>query len=101
MHCESVQFRGLSRDGGFADLLKTNARSVVKLDPVLGPKDIAALADAGSPLTMLSGSQCPYSTQARRPWSSVPGVLDTSASSALMALTAAEIMVTGPNEKAL
>jgi NAD+-dependent secondary alcohol dehydrogenase Adh1 len=47
MHCEKGQFPGLSQDGGFADLLKTNARAVVKLDPVLEPKDIAALADAG------------------------------------------------------
>jgi NAD+-dependent secondary alcohol dehydrogenase Adh1 len=27
--------------------MKTNARAVVKLDPVLEPKDIAALADVG------------------------------------------------------
>jgi len=47
MHCENGEFPGLSRDGGFADLLKTNARAVVKLDPILEPKDIAALADAG------------------------------------------------------
>ncbi len=47
MHCVSGEFPGISRDGGFADLLKTNARAVVKLDPVLEPKDIAALADAG------------------------------------------------------
>src|SRR5215211_3321487 len=47
MHCEYGEFPGLSRDGGFADLLKTNARAVVKLDPILEPKDIAALADAG------------------------------------------------------
>ena len=30
-----------------ANFLKTSARSVVKLDPSLAPKDIAALADAG------------------------------------------------------
>jgi NAD+-dependent secondary alcohol dehydrogenase Adh1 len=36
MHCENGEFPGISRDGGFADLLKTNARAVVKLDPVLG-----------------------------------------------------------------
>jgi len=40
-------FPGINRDGGFADLLKTSARSVVKLDTGLEPKDIAALADAG------------------------------------------------------
>ena len=40
-------FPGINRDGGFADFLFTSARSVVKLDPSLEPKDIAALADAG------------------------------------------------------
>src|SRR3712207_4660329 len=38
MHCEKGEFPGLSRDGGFADLLTTNARAVVKLDPVLDPR---------------------------------------------------------------
>lgn len=47
MHCINSAFPGIDSDGGFADLLKTNARAVVKLDPILEPKDIAALADAG------------------------------------------------------
>lgn len=47
MHCIDSAFPGINTDGGFADLLRTNARAVVKLDPVLHPKDIAALADAG------------------------------------------------------
>jgi NAD+-dependent secondary alcohol dehydrogenase Adh1 len=47
MHCENSAFPGISADGGFAQFLKTSARSVVKLDPSLAPKDIAALADAG------------------------------------------------------
>src|SRR6478735_3537221 len=47
MHCENGSFPGINRDGGFADLLLTSARSVVKLDPSLQPADIAALADAG------------------------------------------------------
>src|SRR3981081_1450490 len=47
MHCLSGSFPGIDRDGGFADLLKTSARSVVKLEPSLHPRDIAALADAG------------------------------------------------------
>jgi NAD+-dependent secondary alcohol dehydrogenase Adh1 len=47
MHCVSGAFPGIDTEGGFADLLKTSARAVVKLDPVLHPKDIAALADAG------------------------------------------------------
>jgi NAD+-dependent secondary alcohol dehydrogenase Adh1 len=47
MHCLFASFPGISVDGGMANLLKTTARAVVKLDPILEPKDIAALADAG------------------------------------------------------
>jgi NAD+-dependent secondary alcohol dehydrogenase Adh1 len=47
VHCSGSSFPGINVDGGFADLLKTTARSVVKLEPTLHPKDIAALADAG------------------------------------------------------
>jgi NAD+-dependent secondary alcohol dehydrogenase Adh1 len=47
VHCENNLFPGISADGGFAELLKTNARAVVKLEPQLHPRDIAALADAG------------------------------------------------------
>ncbi|HEY5822199.1 MAG TPA: zinc-binding dehydrogenase, partial [Propionibacteriaceae bacterium] len=34
-------------NGGYAEYLKTNARSVVKIDQGLEPADVAALADAG------------------------------------------------------
>jgi NAD+-dependent secondary alcohol dehydrogenase Adh1 len=47
MHCSNSAFPGISVDGGMANFLKTSARAVVKLDPSLAPKDIAALADAG------------------------------------------------------
>jgi NAD+-dependent secondary alcohol dehydrogenase Adh1 len=47
MHCSNSVFPGISVDGGMANFLKTNARAVVKLDPSMDPKDIAALADAG------------------------------------------------------
>jgi NAD+-dependent secondary alcohol dehydrogenase Adh1 len=47
MHCSNSAFPGISIDGGMANFLKTSARAVVKLDPSLAPKDIAALADAG------------------------------------------------------
>lgn len=46
-HCKNSTFPGLNVDGGMAELMKTNARSVIKLDPNLKPVDIAALADAG------------------------------------------------------
>src|ERR1700742_861225 len=47
MHCLNGEFPGIGRDGGFAELLHTSARSVIKLDPSLEPASIAALADAG------------------------------------------------------
>jgi NAD+-dependent secondary alcohol dehydrogenase Adh1 len=47
VHCEASAFPGIDTDGGYAELLKTTARSVVKLDPSLYPADVAALADAG------------------------------------------------------
>src|SRR5438105_12202888 len=47
MHCTNSAFPGINTDGGFATFLKTGARAVVKLDPRLAPKDVAALADAG------------------------------------------------------
>lgn len=47
MHCTASVFPGISADGGFADLLKTNARAVVKLAAGVEPKDVAAHADAG------------------------------------------------------
>jgi NAD+-dependent secondary alcohol dehydrogenase Adh1 len=47
MHCESSDFPGLTTDGGFAELLRTNARALVTLGPGIEPKDVAPLADAG------------------------------------------------------
>ena len=38
---------GIDTNGGYAEYLKTSARSVVKLDESLEPADVAALADAG------------------------------------------------------
>lgn len=47
VHCLNSRFPGIDSDGGMAELLRTNARSVVKLDEGLPPADVAALADAG------------------------------------------------------
>ncbi|MBA2953189.1 alcohol dehydrogenase catalytic domain-containing protein [Nocardioides sp. MAH-18] len=47
VHCEASQFPGIDTNGGYADYLKTSARSVVRLDDALEPADVAALADAG------------------------------------------------------
>jgi NAD+-dependent secondary alcohol dehydrogenase Adh1 len=47
VHCEDSQFPGINTNGGYAEYLKTSARSVVKLSESLEPADVAALADAG------------------------------------------------------
>jgi len=47
MHCATNLFPGIDTNGGFAELLRTNARAVVKLAAGVEPKDVAAHADAG------------------------------------------------------
>lgn len=47
VHCEDSRFPGIDTDGGYAEYLRTTARSVVKIDDRLEPADVAALADAG------------------------------------------------------
>jgi NAD+-dependent secondary alcohol dehydrogenase Adh1 len=47
VHCANNRFPGIDSDGGYAEYLKTTARSVIKLDDSLEPVDVAALADAG------------------------------------------------------
>jgi len=47
VHCVASAFPGIDTAGGYADYLKTSARSVVKLDDSLEPADVAAMADAG------------------------------------------------------
>lgn len=46
-HCANSQFPGIDTDGGYAEYIRTTARSVVKIDDTLEPADVAALADAG------------------------------------------------------
>src|SRR5215475_2025332 len=47
VHCEISSFPGIDTDGGYAEYLRTTARSVVKIDDSLEPAGVAALADAG------------------------------------------------------
>ncbi len=47
VHCENSAFPGIDTDGGYAEYLRTSARSVVRIDDSLEPADVAALADAG------------------------------------------------------
>lgn len=47
VHCTQSQFPGIDTNGGYAEYLKTSARSVVRIADSLEPADVAALADAG------------------------------------------------------
>src|SRR5437867_12590810 len=46
MHCENLTFPGITADGGFAEVLRTSERSLVRIHD-LAPDDVAPLADAG------------------------------------------------------
>ncbi|AOW92520.1 alcohol dehydrogenase [Rhodococcus sp. WMMA185] len=47
MHCLDNSFPGMNIDGGYAEFLRSSARSVVRIDDALAPADVAGLADAG------------------------------------------------------
>ncbi|MBA2692699.1 MAG: NAD(P)-dependent alcohol dehydrogenase [Rubrobacter sp.] len=101
MHCENGAFPGISQDGGFADLLKTNARAVVKLDPILQPKDIAALADAGLTAYHAARKAVPLLYPGTKCVVMGAGGLGHIGIQSLKALTAAKIIVVDPSDKAL
>jgi NAD+-dependent secondary alcohol dehydrogenase Adh1 len=101
VHCEASAFPGIDSDGGMADLLRTSARSVVKLAPGIEPAAVAALADAGLtayhavkkavPL-LYPGSTCVVMGA---------GGLGHIGIQCLRAMTATRIVVLDPNEDAL
>ncbi len=101
MHCLNGSFPGINRDGGFADLLKTSARSVVKLDTGLEPKDIAALADAGLTAIHAVKKAIPILTAGTRAVVIGAGGLGHIGIQCLKAMTPAEIIVIDPSEPAL
>jgi NAD+-dependent secondary alcohol dehydrogenase Adh1 len=101
MHCLNGSFPGIDRDGGFADFLKTSARSVVKLDPSLEPKDIAALADAGLTAIHAVKKAIPVLGPGTRAVVIGAGGLGHIGIQCLKAMTPAEIVVVDPSEPAL
>jgi NAD+-dependent secondary alcohol dehydrogenase Adh1 len=101
MHCVNGGFPGISRDGGFADFLLTSARSVIKLDPSLEPKDIAALADAGLTAIHAVKKALPVLGPGTRAVVIGAGGLGHIGIQCLAAMTPAEIIVVDPSESAL
>src|SRR5262249_59854487 len=47
MHCERHQFFGLSKDGGFADYVLVDERSLIPLPAGVEPAEVAPHSDAG------------------------------------------------------
>jgi NAD+-dependent secondary alcohol dehydrogenase Adh1 len=101
MHCVTGSFPGIDRDGGFAEFLLTSARSVVKLDPSLHPRDIAALADAG--LTAIHAVKKAIDVLGPGTRAVVIGAggLGHIGIQCLKAMTPTEIIVVDPSEQAL
>jgi NAD+-dependent secondary alcohol dehydrogenase Adh1 len=101
MHCLNGSFPGINRDGGFADFLMTSARSVVKLDTSLQPKDIAALADAGLTAIHAVKKAIPILGPGTRAVVIGAGGLGHIGIQCLKEMTSAEIIVVDPSEPAL
>jgi NAD+-dependent secondary alcohol dehydrogenase Adh1 len=101
MHCMESSFPGISTDGGFAELLKTNARAVVRLDAGLAPADVAALADAGLTAYHAAKKAIPLLGPGTRAVVIGAGGLGHIGVQALKSLTAAEIIVVDRSADAL
>jgi NAD+-dependent secondary alcohol dehydrogenase Adh1 len=101
MHCLDQAFPGINTDGGFAELLKTSARSVVKLDAAMEPKHIAALADAGLTAIHAVKKAIPILGPGARVVVIGAGGLGHIGIQCLKALTSAEVVVVDPSEEAL
>ena len=101
VHCSDSAFPGIDGDGGYAELVKTNARAVVRLDESLEPADVAALADAG--LTAYHAVR--KAARTLRPGAKAvvigAGGLGHIGVQVLSALTAAEIIVVDRSDDAL
>ena len=101
MHCVDGSFPGINRDGGFAELLLTSARSVVKLDPSLQPAEIAALADAGLTAIHAVKKAIPVLGAGTKCVVIGSGGLGHIGIQCLKAYTPTEIIVVDPSEPAL
>ena len=101
VHCTDSIFPGIDTDGGMADLLKTTARSVVKLDTSLQPRDVAALADAGLTAYHAVKKAVPLLHPGTTCVVIGAGGLGHIGIQCLTALTATRIVVVDPSEAAL
>ena len=101
VHCEASAFPGIDSDGGMADLLRTSARSVVKLGPGIEPAAVAALADAGLTAYHAAKKAVPLLYPGSTCVVMGAGGLGHIGIQCLRAMTATRIVVLDPNEDAL
>ncbi len=101
MHCIQAAFPGMDTDGGMAELLKTSARAVVRLNPTLAPEDVAALADAGITAYHAVKKAIPQLYPGTRAVVIGAGGLGHIGIQCLKALTPAEIIVVDRSPEAL
>jgi NAD+-dependent secondary alcohol dehydrogenase Adh1 len=100
VHCENSKFPGIDTDGGMAELLLTNARSVVKLADGLEPAAVAALADAGLTAYHAVRKAVPLLYPGTTCVVIGAGGLGHIGIQCLLAMTATRVVVIDPNEKA-
>ena len=101
VHCEANAFPGIDTNGGYAEYLKTSARSVVKIDDSLEPSDVAALADAGLTAYHAAAKAARRLTPRDRCVIIGAGGLGHIGIQVLKALTAAELIVVDRNADAV
>jgi NAD+-dependent secondary alcohol dehydrogenase Adh1 len=100
VHCENSRFPGIDCDGGMADLLLTNARSVVKLASGLEPAAVAALADAGLTAYHAVRKAVPLLHPGTTCVVIGAGGLGHIGIQCLLAMTATRVIVVDPSERA-
>lgn len=101
VHCANSEFPGMTRDGGMAEYLRTNARAVVKLEQGLRPADVAAHADAGLTAYHAVRKAAPLLHPGTHVAAIGAGGLGHIGIQCLAAMTAAEIIVVDLSEAAL
>ena len=102
MRCgRGLNFTGLTRNGGFAELLKTTDRAVLRLPAGLEPAAVAPHADAGLTVMHVVRKAVPILGPGKRVVVVGIGGLGHLAVQCLKALTAAEIIAVDPDPDAL
>jgi NAD+-dependent secondary alcohol dehydrogenase Adh1 len=96
-----LQFNGLTRPGGFAELLKTTDRAVLRLPGGLEPAAIAPHADAGLTVMHVVRKAVPLLGPGTRVVVVGIGGLGHIGVQCLRALTAAEVIAVDPDPAAL